>query len=144
MTRDDLASCVHTQRVRSKNCVSFANIRTVNVAMALASLPSCWRLSFWDRLYVQCGNSGVYLHDALAPPMYPLKPRRSKTAALKQRFALEALHKENMGGLDYLRKQEQRGRNRERKPRRKPSCKETRDIAKFCAMLASFLLAPKV
>ena len=83
------------------------------------------------------------LKDALAPPLYPLKPRKSQKAALRQRPALEALHKENTGGLDYLRKQEKRGRDRERKPRRKASCKKV-DIAKLCVMLTSFLLAPKV
>ena len=108
-----------------------------------AALPSCWRLSFWDQHYIQCSNSGVCLKDALAPPLHPLKPRKNQTAALRQRPALEALPKENTGGLDYLRKQEKRGRDREKKPRRKASCKKV-DIVKLSVMLTSFVLAPKV
>ena len=85
----------------------------------------------------------MYLKDALAPPLNPLKPRKSQTAALRQRPALEALLKEDTGGLDYLRKQEKRGRDRERKPRRKASGKKI-DTVKLCGMFATFLLAPQV
>ena len=107
------------------------------------TLPSCWKFGFWDLPLIH-GNSGVCVKDALAPPLPPLKPRGSTTTHQRQGPAIDALLKENTCGLDYLRQQEQHGRDRESKrPKRKASSKKL-DIVKLSLVLASFMLAPQV
>ncbi|KAL3142368.1 hypothetical protein ABBQ38_002705 [Trebouxia sp. C0009 RCD-2024] len=100
---------------------------------------SCWTIGFWDQPCIQCGNTKVYLNDALAPPVHPLKPRK---IVQKQLPALHAGLKENSCGLDYLIQQEKRGKDREARPRRKASSKKL-DLLKCSVMVISLMLAPR-
>ena len=98
---------------------------------------------YYDLPSGQLAHPGVHPKDALAPPLTPLKPRRGRGSAQKPLFAHTAEPKQDVFGLEYLRKQEERGRDRERRPRKTSSTKK-QDIFKFSLMLTSFLLAPKV
>lgn len=108
--------------------------------MALTRVPSCF-IGLQESHIFEHGHLGVQTEDALAPP---LCPKRSRKSAQKSRSASKSLPEQDASfGLDYLRKQEERGRDRERKPRNTGSSKK-KDVAKFCVLLTSFLLAPMV
>ncbi|KAL3152456.1 hypothetical protein ABBQ32_001500 [Trebouxia sp. C0010 RCD-2024] len=107
--------------------------------MLASTRASCWNISFWDQPCIQCGNTKVYLNDALAPPVHSLKPKKSTQG---QRVALHAGLKESSCGLDYLIQQEKRGKDCEMTPRRQASSKKM-DVLKCSVMVVSLMLAPR-
>ena len=108
--------------------------------MALTTrVPSCFT-GFQDSHVVGGGYPGVQREDALAAPSHP---GRSRTPVQRPLSATKPLPEQDAFGLDYLRKQEEHGRDREGKSRKTGSSKK-QDVIKACAFLTSFLLAPMV